>query len=78
MSRAASQTISGGFIAGAIIGFLVWFHADFTQYGYTNLWNIAVVIVDPLLSTLYGGVAGAVIAAVLAKVRASTTVGPSR
>jgi len=66
-SRAGAPTIGGGFTAGAVIGFLVWFGLDFILYGFTNLWNLTVVIVDPLLSAIQYGVAGAVIAAVLGR-----------
>src|SRR5262245_1930762 len=38
MGRVAGRTIGGGFLTGGLIGFLVWFHADFMQFGYTNLW----------------------------------------
>ena len=67
-SRGSAQTTGGGFATGAVIGFLVWFQADFVLFGYTNLWNLQVTIVDPFLSSIPSGVAGAVIAAVLPRV----------
>jgi len=69
--RAASQTIGGGFITGGVIGFLAWFHADFTSYGYLNVWNMPIPIVDPLLEIIHEGVAGAVIAALLMRIPAA-------
>src|SRR5882724_4723746 len=69
-SRAASQTIAGGFITGGVIGFLVWFHADWVYYGYLNAWTLPIPIIDPLLEFIHEGVGGAVIAAVLARVPA--------
>jgi len=67
VSRAGAPTIGAGFTTGAAIGFLVWFGADFIHYGFTNLWNLTVVIVDPLLEAIHNGIAGAVIAAVLGR-----------
>ena len=78
VSRAASQTIAGGFITGGIIGFLAWFHMDFTYYGYFNIWNMPVPIVDPLLEFIHEGVAGAIIAAVLMRIPASVSAQPAR
>ncbi len=69
--RAASQTIAGGFFTGGVIGFLAWFHADFTSYGYLNVWSMPIPIVDPLLEIIHEGVAGAVIAAVLMRIPAA-------
>jgi len=75
--RAASQTIGGGFITGGVIGFLVWFHADFTSYGYLNVWNMPIPIVDPLLEIIHEGVAGAAIAALLMRIPAAAKVQPA-
>ena len=68
-----AQTIGAGLATGALIGFLVWFHADFSLYGFTNLFNLTITIIDPLLSAIPSACAGAVIAAVLA--RMSNTAG---
>jgi uncharacterized membrane protein len=67
-NRAEAQTIGGGLTAGASIGFLVWFTTDFTLYGFTNMNNLTLTILDPLFSAIPAGIAGAVIAAVLAKI----------
>ena len=67
-SRAGAPTIAGGFTTGAVIGFLVWFGVDFGLYGYANLFNLTATIVDPLIETVHFGIAGAVIAVVLARI----------
>ncbi len=68
VSRAGAPTIGRGFTTGAVIGFLVWFGVDFGLYGYANLFNLTATVVDPLLETIHHGIAGAVIAAVLARI----------
>ena len=74
LTRGSAPTLAGGFVVGAVIGFLAWFHVDFVIYSYTNLWNFPIPIVDPLLEIIHAGVTGAVIAAVLARVPAGATV----
>ena len=73
VSPPASLTIGGGFITGAVIGFLAWFHTDFTYYGYFNVWNMPIPIVDPFLEIVHEGIAGAVIAAVLMRIPTAAT-----
>lgn len=68
LSRADAASITGGLIAGGVIGFLVWLTADLAYYGLTTLWNLPYVIIDPLLEFVHGAIGGAVIAAVLARV----------
>ncbi len=63
-ARAGSLSIGQGAKVGAIVGFLLWFTADFILYGVTNMANLTRTVVDPLLEILRGGIAGAVIAAV--------------
>lgn len=67
LSRPAAAGVPGGLVTGLVIGFLVWFGVDFTLYAYTNLWNLTVVIVDPVLEAIHNGIAGVVIAWVLTK-----------
>ena len=67
-SRAGAPTIAGGLMTGAVIGFLVWFGVDFTFYGYQSRWNLPLTVIDPLLAAIQFGIAGAVVAAVLARV----------
>lgn len=68
-SRAGSSSFAGGAKIGAIVGFLLWFTADFTIYGVTNLGSLTRTVVDPLLELMRGSVAGGVIGIVLAKVK---------
>ena len=67
-TRAGSTTIVEGLKVGAIVGFLMWFGADMIIYGVWNLSNLTATIADSLLELVRGGIGGAVIAAVLAKI----------
>jgi hypothetical protein len=69
-SRAGSLNIGAGIRTGAVVGFLLWFTADFMFYGISNVGNLTSTVVDPLLELAPGAVAGGVIAAVLGKSRA--------
>jgi len=62
---ASSATLAAGAKIGAIVGFLLWFTADFTLYGVTNIANLTRTIVDPLLEIAHGGIAGAIVGVVL-------------
>ena len=68
-SRTGSSTILDGLKVGAIVGFLIWFGVDFIHYGVMNTANLTATIVDPLLETVRTGIAGAVIAVVLGKLK---------
>ena len=57
-----------GMKIGAVVGFLLWFTADFILYGLQNVNNLTVAIADPLLELVRGGISGAIIAAVLGKI----------
>jgi hypothetical protein len=76
-SRGNAPTLVSGFVTGAVIGFLVWFHVDYVMYSYTNLWTFNVTAVDPLLEIVHGGITGAVIAAVLARVPKGAAIRPA-
>ena len=67
-TRARSVTIVEGLKIGAIVGFLMWFGADFIFYGIFNISNLTLTFVDSLLELIRGGITGAVIAAVLGKI----------
>lgn len=71
--RNGAFSLSEGVQVGAIVGFLLWFTVDFVFYGSTNLMNLTRTIVDPLLEIVRGGISGAVIAMVLARVPAPAT-----
>jgi hypothetical protein len=70
-NRAGSLSIGEGATIGAIVGFLLWFTADFIFYGTTNIANLTRTVVDPLLEIVHGGIGGAVIAAVLRRMPAA-------
>ncbi len=67
-TRVDSATIVDGLKIGAIVGFLLWFTADFTIYGIQNVSNLTATIADSLLELIRGGIAGALVAAVLGKI----------
>ena len=64
-NRVGTLSIGGGAQIGATVGFLLWVTADFVIYGTTNIANLTRTVVDPLLEIVHGGIAGALIAAVL-------------
>jgi hypothetical protein len=64
---AGSATIVDGLKIGAIVGFLMWFGADFIHYGIASISNLTATIADSLLELIRAGISGAVIAAVLGK-----------
>ena len=67
-TRGDSATIVDGLKIGALVGFLMWFGADFIIYGVWNLASLTTTIVDPLLELIRAGISGAVIAGVLGKI----------
>jgi len=68
-NRGGSIHTGAGIRLGAIVGFLLWFTADFMFYGISHVGNLTSTIVDPFVGLVPGAAAGGVIAAVLAKVR---------
>ena len=77
LSREGALTIAGGLVTGALYNFLVWFGIDFIMYGGQEGRNLTLAVVDPLLEAVRGGIAGAVIAAVLAKVPRGAAMRPA-
>lgn len=67
LKKPGDLTWSKGLVSGAILGFLVWFIADFTHFGLTNLWQLTVAIIDPFAEAVHFGISGAILAVVLAK-----------
>ena len=67
MNRSGKLTIADGLKNGAIVGFLLWGTVDFVFLGVTNMNSLTIAIVDPLLELIRGGITGAAIAAVAAK-----------
>ncbi len=70
-NRSGATSIGGGARTGAIVGFLLWMTVDFVLYASTNVANLNRTMVDPLLEIVHGGIGGAVIAMVLARMNAS-------
>ena len=68
-ARAGSSDIGTGVKIGALVGFLLWFTADFILYGVENVSNLTRTIVDPVLEGVRAGISGGVIAVVLGKIR---------
>lgn len=64
---AGSLNVASGAKTGAIVGALIWACADFTLYGISNINNLTLAVVDPLVELVRGGIAGAVLAAALPK-----------
>lgn len=64
-----SLTVGRGITIGAAVSFLLWFTADFMLYGISNVGNLRGVVTDPLLKSVPGAIAGAVIAIVFGKLR---------
>ena len=71
--RPGAGSLGQGFLIGAAVGFLLWGTVDFVFYGISNINNLTVTIVDPLVEIVHGGIAGAVIAAVRGGGGAATT-----
>jgi hypothetical protein len=66
----AGQSGAGvGLRLGAVLGALIGFAVDLTMFGVTNISNITATLVDPFIMMTQLGVGGAVVGAVLAKVR---------
>jgi hypothetical protein len=66
-SRPGKMTMRKGFTTGAIVGFLVWFGVDLISYGVSNSANLMRTMVDPVLEVVRTGIAGAIIALILAR-----------
>jgi hypothetical protein len=66
-ANAASLNVVSGAKVGATVGFLIWLCADFTLYGISNINNLTLATVDPLIELVRGGITGAALAALLPK-----------
>ena len=62
-------TARGGALSGAILGFLMAASYDLSQYGTTNLWSLKLTLVEPLITMVMIGIAGAVVGTVLGHAR---------
>jgi len=68
-NRLGSPAIGAGVKVGAVVGVLVWFTADVMLYGISNVMNLSMTCIDPLLEIVPSAVAGGAIAVVLRNVR---------
>jgi len=64
---AGSTDPASGFKTAAIVGLLMAISIDFGQYAMTNLSNLTLTIVDPIVAAVHGGIGGAVIGMMLGK-----------
>jgi len=69
MGARNASGLGGGARIGAVVGFLMWFAVDFILYGVQNVSNLTRTIIDPLLEIIHGGIGGAVIGLVVAKMK---------
>jgi len=66
----AGQSDAGaGLRIGAVLGALLGFAMDLTMFGVTNIQNITATLVDPFFVMIQLGIGGAVVGAVLGKLR---------
>ena len=77
-SRSGTLTISTRMKMGAIVSFLIWFTADFTLYGISNIGDLRGTAIAPLLELVPGAIAGGVIAFVLGKIPVASRMQDSR
>lgn len=66
-ANVASLDVASGAKVGATVGFLIWACVDFTFYGISNINNLTLAIVDPLVELVRGGITGAALAVLLRK-----------
>ena len=70
ISWRGTASARGGAWTGAVLGFLMAASYDFSQYGTTNLWTLKLTLLEPLITTVMVGAAGAVVGKVLASAEA--------
>ena len=66
-TRSGPVNVGAGVKIGALVGFLLWFTANFMLYGVSNVGNLTSTVVDSLLEPVPGAIAGGVIALVLGR-----------
>jgi hypothetical protein len=64
-SRAGQTSVPAGMRTGAIVGFLLWFTANFMFFAISNVGTTVSTAIGPLLELVPGAFAGGVIATVL-------------
>lgn len=65
ISWRGATSARGGAMTGAALGFLMAASYDLSQYGTTHLWTLNLTLIEPLISMLLVGAAGAVVGWVL-------------
>lgn len=60
-----ATSAKAGAVTGAILGFLMAASYDLSQYGTTHLWTLELTLVEPFITLVMVGVAGAAVGAVL-------------
>lgn len=56
-----------GAVTGATLGFLMAASYDLSQYGTTHLWTLELTLIEPFISMVLVGAAGAVVGTVLGR-----------
>ena len=77
MDWAGVGSVGEGFKVSALVGLLFWGGVDFLFYGFMNLSNLTLTIVDPLVSAVFYGVIGAVIYMAVSKMAGSAAPAPA-
>jgi hypothetical protein len=67
-NRTSPVSIGSGIRTGAVVGFLLWFTANFMFFGVSHVGSLATTTLDPLLELVPGAAAGGIVAAILGKV----------
>lgn len=65
VSWRGATSARGGAVTGAILGFLMAASYDLSQYGTTHLWTLELTLIDPFITMVMVGAAGAVVGRVL-------------
>jgi hypothetical protein len=72
-SRTGPTDIGAGVRTGAVVGYLLWFTANFMFFAVSNVGNVMSTLVDPLLELVPRACAGGMVAAVLRAVSVAGT-----
>lgn len=68
LARPGIVSAGAGAGIGAVVGFLLFFTADFMLYGISHVGSLTSTVVDPLLEVVPAALAGAVIAVTLRRI----------
>ena len=64
-NRPSRVGVATGMRIGAVVGFLLWWTADFMFFGISNVGTLTSTIIDPLLELVPGAMAGGTVALAL-------------